>query len=134
MTEPSLPALGKLGEAVARLDAATRELAAAREAIAAANDMVQGCSKGSLKASSKGLRTSPEPVTSLAEHRRLRRSGVPSKIDTDPELRAFVLARIDTATYQALAEEIAEAFPEDRRVHRSAVCRWWNREQNRREG
>ena len=34
-----------------------------------------------------------------AEHRRAHRSGRPGKIEGDPELEAFILARIDTLTF-----------------------------------
>jgi hypothetical protein len=40
----------------------------------------------------------------LAAHRRAHRSGGPGKIEGDPELEAFIAARIDTLTY-------AEALP-----------------------
>ena len=35
----------------------------------------------------------------LARHRRNHRSGHPAKIDSDPELRALILARLDTMTF-----------------------------------
>ena len=44
------------------------------------------------------------------EHLRNHRPGRPSKIDTDPELHAFIVARIDTTTFSALADQIAEEF------------------------
>ncbi|CUH80715.1 hypothetical protein [Tropicibacter naphthalenivorans] len=64
------------------------------------------------------------PVT---DHRRAHRSGRPAKLDSDPELRAFVLARIDRLTFPQIEADIAEAFPEDRRVRKSAIHAWWTR-------
>jgi len=61
------------------------------------------------------------------EYRRLHRPGRPSKIDTDAELNAFVVARIDTHTFEELAKEIARNFPRHRRVGKSALHAWWQR-------
>ena len=60
----------------------------------------------------------------IAEHRRLHRSGFPSRIDADPELETFIRDRIDRLTYNELVAEIAEAFPQERRVAKSALSRW----------
>ena len=46
------------------------------------------------------------------------------KIDGDPELQAFILARIDRMTYVQLAEDVAEHFPEPRRIGKSAIHAW----------
>lgn len=61
----------------------------------------------------------------ITEHRRAHRSGRPPKLDTDPELRAFVLARIDRMTYPELAKAVADAFPPNRRIGKSAIHSWW---------
>lgn len=63
-------------------------------------------------------------ATAIAEHRRQHRSGVPSRLATDPELETFVRDRIDRLTYKELVAEIAAAFPKDRRVGKSVLCRW----------
>ena len=55
------------------------------------------------------------------------RSGRPAKIDADPELRAFILARIDRLTVPQLEDAVAEALPEARRVRKTAINDWWNR-------
>ena len=60
----------------------------------------------------------------LAEHRRAHRTGFPSRIDTDPELEAFIRARIDHMTYAEVVTAIAETFPPARCVRRSALARW----------
>ncbi|CAM4408322.1 hypothetical protein [Palleronia rufa] len=56
------------------------------------------------------------------------RSGRPRRIDTDPELRAFLLARIDPMTDPEPAQAVAETFPLHCRVGQSAIQdRWINR-------
>ena len=64
----------------------------------------------------------------LAARRRAHVSGLPSKIDTDPELRAFIIARIATHTFKAIRDEIRAHFPTDRQTSLSALSRWWQRE------
>lgn len=61
----------------------------------------------------------------VARHRRLHRPGISSKIEADPDLRAFIVARIESMTFDALVQAIAEAFPPERRVRRSSLHRWW---------
>lgn len=68
------------------------------------------------------------PVT---DHRRHHRMGRPAKLDQDPELQAFVRARLDRLTFQQIEDEVTEAFPEDRRVRRSAIHAWWKRHSRR---
>ena len=63
----------------------------------------------------------------LAAHRRAHRPGIPAKIDSDPELRAFILARLDTRTFTQICDEAAAHFPPDRRTSLSALSRWWQR-------
>jgi hypothetical protein len=62
-----------------------------------------------------------------AAWRASHRPGTPSRIETDPELRAFVLARIDRLTFDAVVSEIAAHFPPERRTSRAALYRWWHR-------
>lgn len=50
------------------------------------------------------------------------------KIDADPELRAFVEARILGMTYDQIVTEIAANFPINRQVSRSSVARWWSKQ------
>ncbi|MBU3031641.1 hypothetical protein [Paracoccus marinaquae] len=57
------------------------------------------------------------------EHRRAHRSGRPAIIDTDPELQAFILARLDRLTYHQVAAAIAEHFPPDRHISHATVHR-----------
>ncbi len=57
----------------------------------------------------------------LAAHRR----GRPAKLDTDPDLRAFVTARLPSHTFPALAEAVCQDFPKSRRVSQSSIHRFW---------
>jgi hypothetical protein len=59
-----------------------------------------------------------------AEHRRAHRSGRPGKIEGDPDLEAFILARIATLTFDQIIAAIHEHFPSDRQARRSALHRW----------
>lgn len=61
----------------------------------------------------------------ITDHRRAHRSGRPAKLDADPELRAFVMARIDRLTFPEFAQAVAEAFPPNRRVSKSTIHKWW---------
>ena len=63
----------------------------------------------------------------LAARRRAHAPGTPSKIDTDPELRAFIIARLGTHTFGQIRDEITAHFPPDRRTSLSALSRWWIR-------
>lgn len=67
------------------------------------------------------------PGLSACEHRRAHRPGRPAKLDTNPELRAFVQARIDRMTFVELAEEIARHFPPDQRVGKSVLHKWFHK-------
>lgn len=82
-----------------------------------------------LKAPSTGLLTPVEGqfdlAANLAERRRNHSRGTPSKISLDPELRAFIVARPATLTFEAITRDVASTFPPDRRVSRSSVARWW---------
>lgn len=73
------------------------------------------------------LQTPIEGPSKSAAHRSAHRPGVPSKLATDADLRGFVLARIDTLTFDQLTAEIVANFPPDRRVSRSSLHRWWHR-------
>jgi hypothetical protein len=76
------------------------------------------------QARTDGLPSCTVPPT---QHRREHRAGRPAKLDTDLELQAFVVARIDRLTYSEIAAEIATHFPKLRRVGKSAIHSWWNR-------
>lgn len=71
-------------------------------------------------------------ATPVTEHRKNHRPGRPSKIDSDPELAAFICARIDRLTFFEIADEVTRHFPEERRVKKSAIYAWWARQRSRR--
>lgn len=66
------------------------------------------------------------PASNADLHRRLHRPGRPRRIDADPELRAFVLERIEVMTFEELAEAIAQQFPPERRIGKSAIHDWFH--------
>lgn len=86
---------------------------------------LQSAAKCSLK---DGIDAQPVSDIPITEHRKQHRAGRPAKIDTDPELQAFIRARIDRLTYQQLAQDVAAYFPPARRVSRSSIQRWWQRQ------
>nr|WP_281496084.1 hypothetical protein [Marivita sp. S6314] len=99
----------------------------ALDRVTAAKAAVQQTLKRGVKDVIKDPFTSTPP-TSM--HRRTHRPGRPRKIDSDPELRAFIEARIDRMTFLELASEVASAFPPDRRVGKSAIYDWWKASQS----
>ena len=74
---------------------------------------------------SKGHERAVDADDARAAWRAAHRSGYPPKLDADPELRAFVLERIDRLTFGEIAAEVAAQFPLERRVSRSTLHRWW---------
>jgi hypothetical protein len=51
----------------------------------------------------------------------------PAKIDNNPEQQAFVRARSDRHTFVQIAQAVAKACPENRRVGKSAIHDRWKR-------
>jgi hypothetical protein len=102
-------------------DALSRALAASRAARATLADLDTALEA----ALEEGLQAPVEEATASA--RRAHRPGVISKLSTDPDLRAFVLARIDGLTFDQIADDIAANFPPERCVSRSSLHRWWHR-------
>lgn len=78
-----------------------------------------------------GLRALEPSQIAVSEHRRLHRPGKQAVIDGDPELRAFIEARIDALTFKEIEQAVAKEFPKERRVKKSAIHSWWTR--NRRK-
>ena len=76
----------------------------------------------------QGLQHLPASEALPTDHRREHRPGVQRKIDADPELLTFIRARIDRLTFEQIAAEVADHFPPERRVRRSAIHAWWKRE------
>lgn len=56
-----------------------------------------------------------------------RRTEIRSRIEADPELRAFILARIATLTFDQVLAEIRAHFGLERCMSRSSLHRWWHR-------
>ena len=106
-----------LTEAAAIMDAARVDLGRVAKAL-------QTALEARLK---RGVYAPTEARHPAAEHRREHRMGVPAKIASDPELEAFIRARIEHLTFQQLTDEIAAHFPPERRVGRSTVHRWWRK-------
>jgi hypothetical protein len=101
---------------------ARKPLTLAKEALASL-DAVRDVLTGLSTALEGGVQGPLQGAAWRASHR----PGTPSRIETDPELRAFVLARIDRLTFDAVVSEIAAHFPPERRTSRSALHRWWHR-------
>lgn len=113
--------LQKLREAQSLIEAAHR-------AQSQATDTLQRALKDALNGELTKL---PADAPPPSEHRRTHKPGRPPKIASDPELQAFIAARIDRMTFVQIAREVASAFPPARRVGKSAIHAWWQR--NRRE-
>lgn len=56
---------------------------------------------------------------------RARGGRKPLKIETDPELEAFIRERIRRFTFDTIVAEVAATFPPDRQTSRSGISRWW---------
>lgn len=114
-----------LREALHRAHSACRTLAAdLSELERALHDALQA----SLET---GLQQALKDPSSVHAHRRHHRPGLTPKLATDPELRAFVEARLGTMTFDAIAAEVAATFPPERHVKRSAIHQWWQRHHRR---
>jgi hypothetical protein len=110
-------ALDSLGRAMAETDAAIALIRALPAAV-----------EGRFKPASMPLQTRDEI---LAAHRRAHRGGTLSKIASDPELEAFIEARIDTHTYSELVGAVRSKFTADRQTSIAAVGRWAQKRRNR---
>jgi hypothetical protein len=107
-------------DAAARIEAAAKALSTALEdpgkAASAAADALAAALDG------PGMAAGPAPM------RQERRAGVAPRIDADPELEAFIRARIDHMSFARLGRAVADAFPPERRVHPATIHRWWQRQ------
>jgi hypothetical protein len=105
--------------------AQARDLAAAtRAAQDAAFAALETALEGAFQ---EGVKALPEPTAPPSPHRRAHRPGKIAKLDADPELRAFVLARIDRLTFVEIAAEVAAHFPPARHIGKSGIHEWWHR-------
>lgn len=80
----------------------------------------------------EGLESTLQDAPPLDAHRRDHRPGRQRILAADPELRAFVEARLGTMTFDQIAAAVADTFPPERRVRRSAIHDWWTRHHKRR--
>lgn len=86
------------------------------------------CLEDALEASvQQGLQGLPMVTAPASDHRREHRPGKPRKIEGDPELQAFIAARVDRMTFAAIATEVADHFPPNRRIGKSAIHDWWRK-------
>ena len=113
-----------LNESCAAHGHMTAVLLAAGKAQKRATDALDGILSASLDTPLNAPFTPPEHS---GDHRREHRAGRPRKLDSDPELRAFVNARIDHMAFSEVAAAVAGHFPPDRRVGKSAIHDWWKR-------
>lgn len=129
MTAPNADTIARID---ALLNTARANIAALDEAIRHIADLSRGYADGFNARVEHPVQqhlNAPETrAGNLAARRRAHVSGLPSKIDTDPELRAFIIARIATHTFTAIRDEIRVHFPPDRQTSLSSLSRWWQRE------
>ena len=112
------PVRRQLSEALAEARAQRDLLAAASVAQARAITALEAAIEGTLQAGAEAL---PEDLPPPTEHRRRHRPGYSSKVERDPELRAFIEARLDRLTFHELAAAVADRFPAGRRIGKSAI-------------
>lgn len=108
----------KIRDAYHQIKSAERMFEEGLKSLSNALQTVGACEDILLENGIENLPLSDQPVT---DHRREHHMGRVPKIESDPELQAFVLARIDRLTHAQLAQEVAEHFPEPRRVGKSAI-------------
>lgn len=69
--------------------------------------------------------TKPKQSEEAKRWRQEHRSGHPSKIMADPELRAFVDERFPIMTFEQIAKACRKQFGKERAVGRSAIGHYW---------
>ncbi|MBK0328137.1 hypothetical protein I5535_12645 [Rhodobacteraceae bacterium F11138] len=120
----------------ADLDLVTAKLAEAdallRSAQAAQTQAIAALESAVKRADKDGLNTLSPEAWPITDHRRAHRSGPPPKIESDPELQAFITAGIDRMTFVQIADDVAAHFPPQRQVKKSAIHAWWHRSKRRR--
>jgi hypothetical protein len=103
---------------------AGRLAGAAKATQAATEALLASCEAGIEGTSNTPFNDPSNGATAAAAFRARHKSGGLSKIEADPELRTFVVARIHVMTFNEIAKEVAKAFPPKRRVALSSVHRW----------
>lgn len=110
-----------MSDTVTEIEIALAEISVLRGTLDRLETSLDRLRGAQLEQSVSGLPVCNIPPT---EHRRAHRPGRPAMIDTDPELQAFILARLDRLTYHQIATAVAEHFPPDRRISHASVHRW----------
>lgn len=110
--------------AARKLAEGTAHLRCAVDAQSIASTALERAMKRAVK---EGLTALPPGDLAVTEHRSAHRPGRPPKIGSDHDLQAFVMARIDRMTFVQIAEDVAHHFPHARRVGKSAIHAWWQR-------
>ena len=123
----SNPANGKIDAGLVRTAITqARQSACQIDDLRAANSRTIKTLEGALNQAVKGVLNEPlAAAENNAAHLRAHRKGLPSRILSDPELEAFIRARIDTQTFAEIIKDVDAAFPPDRRTSLSAISRWW---------
>lgn len=80
-----------------------------------------------LEAALEGPLNSPLNASVREAHRAAHKPGTPSKIDADPQVRAFILDRLDSDRLTDIVAQVKAHFPRDRQVSRSGLHRWWHK-------
>ena len=106
------------------IDMALAEIGTATGALERAGRVLAGLRQAQLDSRLSSLPPCDVPVT---EHRREHRMGRVPKIDADPALPTFILARLDRLTYHQVAAEIAAHFPPAHHIHPATIHRWAQR-------
>jgi hypothetical protein len=127
-----MTAPGETTNALALIDRALAELRSALDqtnaAAALATQAYHALSTGIEHPAKPALNAPLTRDEVQAEHRRAHRSGRPGKIEGDPELQAFIRARIDTLTFAQIVAEVRATFPPDRQCSHSGLGRWWQKQ------
>lgn len=122
MTNNPTDALPLLAQIKAHAHAGAEALEALNRAIAALEATLQGGVEGAFK----GGFNAPSNGKFRGQPR--------GKIEADPELQAFIRARVMTLTFPELAAAVTANFPPERRVAMSSIHRWWHRTGKHKEG
>lgn len=118
------------GEARPRA-AIERALSASRAARACLDEMSIALEEALETTVEQGVYSALQDAAPPDPHRREHRPGRRAKLAADPELRAFVEARLGTMTFDDIAGAVADRFPPARRVRRSAIHDWWTKHHKR---
>ena len=91
-------------------------------ALQAANSCTIRTLETALNQASKRPSIDPSTVPPrAAEHRRLHRSGCPSRIASDPVVETFIRVRVGHMTFTQIIAEVASTFPPKRQTSMSAL-------------